>query len=66
MRKAVRKVVAYDIPDTFTVGMVVFDSRAKVKHNLTPLADNEIREKVGSSLPRNPSVIGETERCVYL
>ena len=64
MRKAVRKVVAFDIPDAFSVGMVVFDRHAKVKHNLSPLTDNEIREKVGSSLPRNPSIVGETQRCV--
>ncbi|XP_018012882.1 calcium-activated chloride channel regulator 1 [Hyalella azteca] len=64
MRKAVRKVVAYDIPDGFRVGLVVFDSKAKVKHFVSPLVDSEIREKVGSSLPRNPSVVGETQRCV--
>uniref|UniRef100_A0A2P2I9G5 Epithelial chloride channel protein-like n=1 Tax=Hirondellea gigas TaxID=1518452 RepID=A0A2P2I9G5_9CRUS len=64
MRKAVRKVMAYDIPDGFSVGIVVFDSRSKVKHHITPLVDHDIREKVGSSLPRNPSVIGENQRCV--
>lgn len=64
MRKAVRKVVAYDIPDGFRVGLIVFDSKAKVKHHLSPLVDSEIREKIGSSLPRNPSDIGENQRCV--
>lgn len=64
MRKAVRKVVTYDIPEAFSVGLAVFDSRAKVKHSLTPLVDYDVREKVGSSLPRNPSVVGENQRCV--
>ncbi|KAF2366642.1 Calcium-activated chloride channel N-terminal [Trinorchestia longiramus] len=64
MRKAVRKVVAYDIPDGFRVGLVVFDSKSKVKHHLSALVDSDIREKVGSSLPRNPSVVGETQRCL--
>lgn len=64
MRKAVRKAVAYDIPDGFDVGLVVFDNTANVEHSLSPLVDSDIREKVGSSLPRNPSVVGENQRCV--
>ena len=56
--------MAYDVPEGVSVGLVVFDSRASVKHGLSPLTDDQIREKVGSSLPRNPSVVPETERCL--
>lgn len=63
MRKAVRKLVTYDIPDGHSVGLVVFDSVAATKHPLTTLSEAN-REKVGSSLPRNPSQEGEHKRCV--
>lgn len=63
MRKAVRKLVTYDIPDGYSVGLVVFDSVAAIKHPLTTLSEAN-REKVGSSLPRNPSQEGEHRRCV--
>lgn len=63
MRKAVRKMVTYDIPDGYSVGLVVFDSVSVVRHPLTTLSDAN-REKVGSSLPRNPSQVGEHKRCV--
>lgn len=64
MRKAVRKLVTYDVPDGYSVGMVVFDSIAATKYPLTTLTDGATREKVGSSLPRNPSQEGEHKRCV--
>lgn len=63
MRKAVRKLVTYDIPDGYSVGLVVFDSVAATKHPLTTLSEAN-REKVGSSLPRNPSQEDEHRRCV--
>ena len=63
MRKAVRKLVTYDIPEGHSVGLVVFDSVAATKHPLTILSEAN-REKVGSSLPRNPSQEGEHKRCV--
>ena len=64
MRKAVRKLVMFDVPDGFSVGLIVYDSMASVKHPLTPLTDGAIREKVAASLPRNPSNIGEDRRCI--
>nr|XP_053656480.1 LOW QUALITY PROTEIN: calcium-activated chloride channel regulator 3A-1-like [Cherax quadricarinatus] len=64
MRKAVRKLVTYDVPDGYSVGLVVFDSIAATKYPLTTLTDGATREKVGSSLPRNPSQEGEHKRCI--
>ncbi|XP_042214205.1 calcium-activated chloride channel regulator 1-like [Homarus americanus] len=64
MRKAVRKMVTYDVPDGYSVGLVVFDSIAATKYPLTALTDGATREKVGSSLPRNPSQEGEHKRCI--
>lgn len=64
MRKAVRKLVTYDVPDGYSVGLVVFDSMAATKYPLTSLTDGATREKVGSSLPRNPSQEGEHKRCI--
>ncbi|XP_042871894.1 calcium-activated chloride channel regulator 3A-1-like [Penaeus japonicus] len=64
VRKAVRKVVTYDVPDGYSVGLVVFDSAAATKYPLTRLTDGATREKVGSSLPRNPSQEPHHKRCL--
>ncbi|XP_076052340.1 calcium-activated chloride channel regulator 1-like [Oratosquilla oratoria] len=64
MRKAVRKMLTYDVPDGHSVGLVVYDAAASIKYPLTRLFDGITREKVGSSLPRNPSRVGEDRRCV--
>lgn len=58
MHKAVRKLVTYDIPDGHSVGLMVFNSVAS-----TTLSEAN-REKVGSSLPHNPSQEGEHKCCV--
>lgn len=59
-----RKMVMYDIPDGYRVGLVVFNSEALLKHPLTTLTDGTTREKVGSALPRNPSQVMDSKRCV--
>ncbi|KAK7078693.1 hypothetical protein SK128_028560, partial [Halocaridina rubra] len=64
MRKAVRKFLTYDIPDGVSIGLVVFNSVANTRYPLTVLTDGNTREKVGSSLPRNPSREDEHRRCV--
>ncbi|KAK7066240.1 hypothetical protein SK128_007995 [Halocaridina rubra] len=64
MRKAVRKFVTYDVPDGYNVGLVVFNSVASTKYPLTALTDGITREKVGSSLPRNPSREDQHKRCL--
>lgn len=56
--------VSYDVPDGFSVGLVVFDSLAATKYPLTKLSDGATREKVGSSLPRNPSPEPHHKRCL--
>ncbi|MCL4130104.1 UNVERIFIED_CONTAM: hypothetical protein GTU68_027026 [Idotea baltica] len=65
MRKAVRKLVMYDVPDGFSVGLVVFDSTASTKYPLKPLDDDRTRDSLGSSLPRNPSRVDKHRRCVF-
>lgn len=64
MRKAVRKLVIHDVPNGFSVGLVVFDSGASTKYPLKLLTDDGIRDNLGSSLPRNPSRIDKHRRCV--
>ncbi|CAL4125354.1 unnamed protein product [Meganyctiphanes norvegica] len=66
MRKAIHKTVAYDIPDGYNVGLVVFNSMATIKYHLTTLTDGSsgTREKVGFSLPRNPSREVQQKRCI--
>ncbi|CAL4188735.1 unnamed protein product, partial [Meganyctiphanes norvegica] len=66
MRKAIQKTVTYDIPEGYNVGLVVFNSMATIKYQLTALTDGPsgTREKVGFSLPRNPSKEGQHRRCI--
>ncbi|XP_066980040.1 calcium-activated chloride channel regulator 1-like [Macrobrachium rosenbergii] len=64
MRKAVRKFITYDIPDGYSIGLVVFNSIPSTRYPLTVLTDGSTREKVGSALPRNPSIEYEHNRCV--
>ncbi|XP_066979536.1 calcium-activated chloride channel regulator 1-like [Macrobrachium rosenbergii] len=64
MRKAVRKLVTYDVPDGYGIGLVVFNSIPSTKYPMTILTDGITREKVGSSLPRNPSREDEHKRCI--
>lgn len=65
VRKAVRRVVVYDVPDGDYVALVVFNS---VAHTAAPLSKmdslSDVRQRVGSSLPRNPSPVPESNKCV--
>nr|XP_045590148.1 calcium-activated chloride channel regulator 1-like [Procambarus clarkii] len=65
VRKAVRRVVVYDVPDGDHVALVVFNS---VAHTAAPLSKmdslSDVRQRVGSSLPRNPSPVPESNKCV--
>ena len=66
LRKAIRRVVVYDVPDRSHVGIVTFNSVAR---RVAPLnfIDSEFsdkRQKVGSALPRNPSTVPESQKCV--
>ncbi|XP_066984278.1 calcium-activated chloride channel regulator 1-like [Macrobrachium rosenbergii] len=66
LRKAVRKLLVYDVPVGSAVGVVLFDHVAKVKLPLTPTpASLDERQRLAtSSLPRNPSRIPESQKCI--
>ncbi|KAK3891031.1 hypothetical protein Pcinc_005053, partial [Petrolisthes cinctipes] len=65
VRKAVRRVVVYDIPDGNYVALVVFNSVARTSAPLSRMDSlSDVRQRVGSSLPRNPSPVPESKKCV--
>ncbi|KAB7508142.1 Calcium-activated chloride channel regulator 2 [Armadillidium nasatum] len=66
LRKAVRRVVVYDIPDKSYVSVVSFNSVAKTVAKLTYIEseDSDMRQRVGSALPRNPSSVPESHKCM--
>ncbi|CAL4109505.1 unnamed protein product, partial [Meganyctiphanes norvegica] len=65
VRKAVRRTVVYDMPDGAYVGVVVFNSVARTATALAKIdSDSDIRQRIGSSLPRNPSQIPESHKCL--
>ncbi|KAK8732368.1 hypothetical protein OTU49_007056 [Cherax quadricarinatus] len=65
VRKAVRRVVVYDVPDGDHVALVVFNSVANTAAPLSKMDSlSDVRQRVGSSLPRNPSPVPESNKCV--
>lgn len=65
VRKAVRRVAVYDIPDGAHVALVVFNSVARTVAPLSKMDSvSDVRQRVGSSLPRNPSTVPESHKCV--
>ncbi|XP_047468982.1 calcium-activated chloride channel regulator 1-like [Penaeus chinensis] len=65
VRKAVRRVVVYDVPDGAYVSLVVFNSVAQTAAPLLKMDSlSDVRQRVGSSLPRNPSRVPESHKCV--
>ncbi|KAK8744770.1 hypothetical protein OTU49_000604, partial [Cherax quadricarinatus] len=66
LRKAMRRVVVYDVPDGAHVGVVTFHSVARTVAPLTFIEseDSDMRQRVGSSLPRNPSTTPESHKCI--
>jgi len=65
VRKAVRRVAVYDIPDGAHVGLVVFNSVARTVAPLSKMeSKSDVRQRIGSSLPRNPSTVPESHKCV--
>ncbi|XP_042238989.1 calcium-activated chloride channel regulator 4A-like [Homarus americanus] len=66
LRKAMRRVVVYDVPDGAHVGVVTFHSVARTVAPLTYIEseDSDMRQRVGSSLPRNPSPVPESHKCL--
>ena len=65
VRKAVRRISVYDIPDGSHVGLVVFNSVARTVAPLSIMdSHTDVRQRVGSSLPRNPSTVPESHKCI--
>nr|XP_053635612.1 uncharacterized protein LOC128690882 [Cherax quadricarinatus] len=67
VRKAVRRVVVYDLPNGAQVAVVVFNAEDKEAAPLSTVLEStvsDLRERVGSSLPRNPSNVRESQACV--
>lgn len=61
-----RRVVVYDVPDGAHIGVVTFHSVARTVAPVTYIEseDSDMRQRVGSSLPRNPSVVPERHKCI--
>ncbi|CAL4069388.1 unnamed protein product [Meganyctiphanes norvegica] len=65
IRKAVRRVVVYDVPDDTHIGLVVFNSVASTTAPLSKMDGvTDVRFRIGSSMPRNPSRIPESHKCL--
>ena len=65
LRKAVRRTVVYDVPDGAHMALVVFNSVAQTVAPLSRMDSvSDVRQRIGSSLPRNPSVSPESNKCV--
>ncbi|XP_069992255.1 calcium-activated chloride channel regulator 1 [Penaeus vannamei] len=66
LRKAVRKLLVYDVPAGSKVGVVLFDQTARTKLPLTPTPEtlDERQRLATSSLPRNPSRIAQSQKCI--
>ena len=65
VRKAVRRVIVYDVPDGDHVALVVFNSEARTAAPLSRMdSQTDVRQRVGSSLPRNPSPAAESNKCL--
>ncbi|CAL4162029.1 unnamed protein product [Meganyctiphanes norvegica] len=65
IRKAVRRVIVYDVPDGAHVGFVVFNSVATATAPSSKMEEfTDVRQRIGSSVPRNPSHIPESHKCL--
>ena len=66
LRKAVRRMLVYDIPPGEKVGVVIFDSAAQNTLPLTevPSALEERQRLATVSLPRTPSQVSERSKCL--
>lgn len=61
-----RRVVVYDVPNGAHVGVLTFNSKRRTVAPLTFIdsEDSDMRQRVGSSLPRNPSGVPESQKCI--
>lgn len=61
-----RRVVVYDVPNYSHVGVITFHTVARTVAPITYIEseDSDFRQRVGSSLPRNPSAVPESQKCL--
>lgn len=61
-----RRVVVYDVPAGSEVGVVTFHKEGRIVAPLTAIEgeESDMRQRVGSSLPRNPSSVQESQKCL--
>ncbi|KAG0730247.1 hypothetical protein GWK47_028655 [Chionoecetes opilio] len=66
LRKAVRKLLVYDVPAGSMVGVVKFDQTANTKLPLEMLPStlNERQRLATASMPRNPSNVAQSQKCI--
>ncbi|XP_053629799.2 calcium-activated chloride channel regulator 1 [Cherax quadricarinatus] len=66
LRKAVRKLLVYDVPAGSEVGVVLFNEEARTKLPLapTPSTLDERQRLATASMPRNPSTTQQGQRCI--
>ncbi|CAL4125495.1 unnamed protein product [Meganyctiphanes norvegica] len=65
LRKGIRRMMVYDVPDGARVGLIVFNSVARTAITISEIDSvSDIRMRIGSSLPRNPSRIPESHKCL--
>lgn len=66
LRKAVRKLLVYDVPAGSEVGVIVFDQTAYEKLPLTPTPStlDERQRLATASMPRTPSRIPQSQKCI--
>ncbi|CAL4185666.1 unnamed protein product, partial [Meganyctiphanes norvegica] len=65
VRKAVRRLVVYDISEGTQIGLLVYNSLATTTSPLTKITGtSDMRFRIGSSLPRNPSRVPPNQKCI--
>lgn len=66
LRKAIRKLLVYDIPAGSMVGVVKFDQTAYAKLPLEelPATLNDRQRLATASMPRNPSKVTQSQKCI--
>ncbi|XP_045617959.1 calcium-activated chloride channel regulator 1 [Procambarus clarkii] len=65
LRKAVRKLLVYDVPAGSEVGVVLFSNEVSIQLPLTPTPTtlDERQRLATASMPRNPSNIAQSQKC---
>ena len=65
VRKALKTVIKYELPNDTEIGIVSFSSEGEVRHGVSPLANEKVRSRLGDSIPDSVYRLSKTEdRCV--